>query len=127
MLPLIVTELKNQHQESESVWFLVNLQYRIIHFNNKAASNSISFHNKKIEPGASILDYARDTKNQVDAKFINCFGRAATNKVVEMEQQIIYNSATIWTRSTYTPVFHNEVIYGISILVDDITKQKLGK
>ncbi len=118
-----INELKQQFEESESVWFLVNFQYKILQYNKKAARNSIAFHNKEISTGASILDYARDAKNEIDSEFIRCFGEAARGEVVEKEQEITYNSATIRTRSVYTPVYNDQKISGISILVDDITEQ----
>ncbi|HEX6914896.1 MAG TPA: hypothetical protein VF145_06625 [Chitinophagaceae bacterium] len=116
-----IRELKAGYDNEACVWFLVNLQYRIIAFNKKAAENSISLHRKEITAGSSILDYARDTKNRVDSEFIRCFGKSATGKKVEQTQKIIYNSATITTKAVYTPVYLDKEVAGISIVVEDIT------
>lgn len=115
-----IQQLKDEYEDAEPVWFLVNLHYRIIAFNKKAADNSLSFHKKQIRRGDSILDYARDTKNQVDAKFIQCFGQAATGKEIQHEQQVSYNSATITTKAVYTPVFEDKEVKAVSIVVHTI-------
>lgn len=113
--------LQSRYEASDEIWFFVKSNYRIIRFNKKAASNSITIHNKKIAAGDSILDYARDTSNRIDSEFITCFGKAAAGQVIKMEQKICYNEIIIWTRSTYTPVYEGDVLLGISIVVEDIT------
>ncbi len=113
-----IQQLKDEFEDSESVWFLVDLKYRILDFNQKAASNSITFHNKEICTGASIIDYARDTKKQIDSDFIECFGKASNGQKVQHEQNISYNTATISARSVYTPVFLDQELYGISIVIN---------
>jgi hypothetical protein len=113
-----IQELKVEYEGSDSVWFFVDIRYRILAYNKKASQNSVTFHNKEIAAGQSILDYARDTKNQIDSLFIECFGKAASGQKVELEQPISYNSSTINSKSNYTPVFHNKELIGISIVVD---------
>jgi hypothetical protein len=120
MTPGKIQQLKDEYEDAEPVWFLVNLQYRIIAYNKKAAENSLSFHKKQIRRGDSILDYARDTKNQVDAKFIQCFGQAATGKEIKNEQQVSYHSETITTKAVYTPVFEDQEVKAVSIVVHTI-------
>ena len=93
----------------------------------KAASNSITLHDKKIAAGDSILDYARDTSNKIDSEFITCFGRAAAGQVIKLEQKICYKEIIIWTRCTYTPVYEGDVLLGISIVVEDITDLKASE
>ena len=39
-----IQQLKDQYEHSESVWFLVDVKYRIIAFNKKAAGNSVVLH-----------------------------------------------------------------------------------
>ena len=116
-VPDNIQDLKNKFQDADCVWFFVNLKYRILHFNAKAAANSMDFHNKQIAPGQSILDYARDTKNNIDSLFIECFGKAASGQQVQSEQRIEYNSAVIHSTSIYTPVYHEGKMQGISIEV----------
>ena len=113
-----IAVLQTRYDTSDAVWFFVKPNYRIIHFNKKAASNSVALHNKKIAPGDSILDYARDTSNKIDEEFITCFGKAAAGQFVEHEQQIHYQDLVLLTRSTYTPVYEAETILGISIVVE---------
>jgi hypothetical protein len=113
-----IQELKAEYEGSDSVWFFVDIKYRILAYNKKAAQNSVTFHNKEIAAGQSILDYARDTKNKIDSVFIECFGKAASGQKIEFEQPISYDSNTIHSKSTYTPVFHNTELIGISIVVD---------
>ena len=113
-------KLKEKYDESEAVWFFVDLRFRIMQFNQKAAQNSIAYHNKKLAAGASILDYARDTKNKIDTEFIRCFGRASNGEQIEQEQEIAYHLTTIRTRTTYTPVYDQNTVLGISILVNNI-------
>jgi hypothetical protein len=115
----LIQKLKDEYNDSQSVWFFVNVNYRILAYNKKAAHNASIFHKKQIAVGQSILDYARDTKNQIDGSFIECFGKAATGEKVESEQQVKYDSATLCIRSTYTPLFRGEELLGISIIVDD--------
>jgi hypothetical protein len=51
MTPGKIQELKDVYEDAEPVWFLVNLQYRVIAFNRKAADNSLRFHRKQIRRG----------------------------------------------------------------------------
>lgn len=83
--------LQARFDNADHVWFFVKTNYRIIHFNKKAAINSIAFHNKQISPGDSILDYARDTMNNVDQKFITCFGKSAAGHIIT-RPKVIYES-----------------------------------
>ena len=113
--------MQNLYDDSDSVWFFVNVRYRIQHFNKKAAGNSILFHNKELAAGDSILDYARDTNNDINEDFIRCFGRSASGQEVSHEQHIVFNDQEIWARSSYTPVYEDGKVLGVSILVEDIT------
>ena len=122
-----VANLQARYNTSDNVWFFVKSNYRIIHFNQKAASNSISLHRKKIAADDSILDYARDTSNKIDGEFITCFGKAASGQHVEQEQRICYQDNILWTRCTYTPVYEGETLLGISIVVEDITHLKTSE
>jgi hypothetical protein len=124
-LPLMDTnyldQLRNEYQHSDCVWFFVDKKYRILAYNEAAAQNSIRFHNKEIAPGHSILDYARDTNNKIDSKFIECFGRAASGQKVDDEQRILYDSITLMAKSSYTPVMQDNELKGVSITVDYTT------
>jgi len=117
----IVSGLQSRYDTSDQVWFFVKSNFRIIHFNQKAARNSLTFHNKKLAVGDSILDYARDTTNKIDSDFITCFGKAATGQVIETEQQIGFNEKMLLFRSTYTPVYEDGTLLGISILVEELS------
>lgn len=119
-----VSILRSRFDTAEEVWFFVKPNYRILHYNKKAASNSIAFHNKAIAPGDSILDYARDTNNRIDGEFITCFGKSAAGHIIKHEQQVIFKENTIWTRATYSPVYEHGKLLGISIIVEDITQSK---
>lgn len=125
MTPDLIRQLKDEFEDSESVWFLVDLKYRILAFNKKAAENSVRFHNKELRAGASIIDFARDTKNRIDEQFIRCFGEAAAGKKVEHKEKISYASESISTTSVFTPVIHNDKVIGVTILVT-ITATGIG-
>ncbi len=118
MVTNYIDDLKSEYQHADCVWFLVDTRYRIVAFNTKAEQNCITFHNKEIEYGQSILGYARDTKNNIDTKFIECFGKAASGQLVKDEQFIIFPSSTIVAKSIYTPVMQDKKIMGVSITVD---------
>ncbi|NEU09603.1 hypothetical protein GZH53_14850 [Flavihumibacter sp. R14] len=121
-----VSELQSRYDTSDDVWFFVKSNYRIIHFNKRAAKNSIALHNKEIAAGDSILDYARDTSNKIDSDFITCFGKAAAGQNIEVDLKICYKEREIWTRSSYTPVYKGDILLGISILVTDITHLRVS-
>ena len=108
----------------DDVWFFVSPDYRIMYFNQKAFTNGKQFHGKELRVGDSILDYARDTQNNVDARFVANFQRAILGETLRVDDEIIYNSTSIWSRSKYTPVYENDLLLGISIIVEDITLQK---
>jgi hypothetical protein len=117
-MPHKFNQLKDEYQDSDCVWFLVDVKYRIVDFNKKAAHNSVAFHNKEISPGQSILDYARDTKNKIDSDFIECFGRAAAGKKIEHKQRISFSSANINAKSIFTPIVEGKEVNLISITVE---------
>lgn len=79
--------LKARFDHLGDVWFFVKTNFRIIHFNKKASSNSMVFHNTQISPCDSILDYARDAKNHVDQYFITCFGRSDAGQIIQQVQK----------------------------------------
>jgi PAS domain S-box-containing protein len=110
---------------SDDVWFFISPAYSIIYYNQKAFENGKLLHGKELQPGDSILDYARDTKNNIDDSIISNLEEAANGKILRTEQHIEYCSTNIWTRSKYTPVYENGSLLGISILIEDITRQKL--
>ena len=122
----IIEKLRSQFDKSHNVWFFVDVNYRILYFNSKAAANSLVFHQRQINTGESILDYAKDTENNVDEDFITCLGKAASGQVVKREQEVVYQEASIWTRSTYMPVYNNTDLEGISVEVEDITSLRNG-
>lgn len=109
---------------NDDVWFFISPDYSIQFFNNKAFENSLLYHNKKLKAGDNILDYARDTKNSTEA-FVQNFKRAVEGQIVKEEQQIQFGSSTIWTRSKFIPVYDAGILLGISLTVEDITKEKL--
>ncbi|MFD2161988.1 hypothetical protein ACFSJU_06260 [Paradesertivirga mongoliensis] len=113
----ILKSLQATFNDSDSVCFFVYPNFRIKLFNEKAASNSLVLHGKEIHEGDSILDFARDTKNRIDGKFITCFGRAVSGQQVKQKQQIHYNSVVLDTVSTYTPVRKSDEVVGVSIVV----------
>jgi len=112
-----IQQLQDKFQDADCVWFLVDVKYRILSFNKKAAQNSISFHNQKIAEGQSILDYARDTQNKIDSVFIQNFGKAASGQEVESVQRISYKTSAIDAKSIFTPVYQGEELKAVSIVV----------
>ena len=119
-----VSILRSRYADADVVWFFVKSNYRITYFNKKAASNSLTFHNKKLAVGDSILDYARDTESNIDSEFITSFGKCAAGNLITEEKEIRYKDYLIFTRATYTPIYEHNQFLGISILVEDITGSK---
>lgn len=109
----------------DNVWFFILPDYTVQYFNQKAFDNGKILHGRELKAGDSILDYARDTRNKVDEKFLSNFNRAMTGEAVRVEDRIDYNSTTIWTCSRYTPVFEQGRALGVSLVVEDITSQKI--
>lgn len=112
-----IEDLKQLYEDSEDVWFFVTDTYRILGFNKVAYNNGKSLHGKELVIGDSILDYARETTNNVDEDLITCLGRACQGQTVVREQHIEYNSQAINTITTYTPVNKGNEFLGISITV----------
>jgi len=110
---------------TDDVWFFVSPNYSVIVFNHKALENSKILHGREIRAGDDMLYYARDTQNNIDKTFVENFEKALAGNIVRNEQKICYNSATIWTRSKYIPVYEGDRMLGISITVEDITKHKI--
>lgn len=109
----------------DDVWFFVDPDYYILFFNKKAYSNGLLFHKRELKAGDNILDYARDTTNKVDERFVASFEAARKGEIIREEGRVDYNSQTIWTYSKYIPVYEEGELLGISISVGDITAQKL--
>ena len=110
---------------NDDVWFFVAPDYSILFFNNKAAEGGLQYHNRVLTAGDNILDYAKDTKNSVDEVFVKNFKKALDGQIVKEEQHIQYGNSSIWTRSKFIPVYHEDVLQGISLTVEDITREKL--
>lgn len=113
----IIKGLKELNENSEYAWFLVNSGYRILSFNKLAYENSKLLHGQELKIGDSILDYARDTANRIDKDFITCLGRACEGQTVKQEKRVEYNSSSLNTISTYTPIYNLSKLVGISIKV----------
>ena len=116
----IVKSLKELNEVSEHAWFFVNSSYRILAFNKTAFNNSKLLHDQELGIGDSILDYARDTTNKIDQDFITCLGRACEGQTVKQEKRIEYNSSSLNTISTYTPIYNLTKLVGVSITVQVI-------
>jgi signal transduction histidine kinase len=110
---------------TNDVWFLVAPDYSILFFNKKAYENGKLLHNRELKAGDNILDYARDTKNEIDVKFVRGFERAINGEIVKTEEKIEYALHSIWVATKYIPVYEADVLLGISITVEDVTPQKL--
>ncbi|WP_423148619.1 ATP-binding protein [Rubrolithibacter danxiaensis] len=116
--------LKAIFDSSDDVWFFVGPDYNVIFFNQKAFTNGKVLHGKELKEGDSILEYARDTKNNIDTTFISRFEKALNGEIVKEEQHIEYGSTSLWFQSKYIPVYEFETLIGVSITVSDITKEK---
>lgn len=117
-----IAELEEKFHNADMVWFLVAPNFRIIAFNERATVNSQVLHNKKLMPGDSILDFVRDTKNDIDESFIANFGKAATGEPIIEEKDIVYESSKLKARSQYSAIFVRNQLLGISITVDILTE-----
>lgn len=109
---------------TDDVWFFVAPDHSILFFNRKAYENGKLLHGRELKTGDNILDYARDTKNEVDVRFLEKFRQATAGELVIDRQEIQYGSATLWFQSKYVPVFDGQTLLGISIAVSDITEEK---
>lgn len=114
----VIKNLKELNENSDDVWFFVNSSYRIVAFNKKAYNNSKLLHGQELKIGDSLLDYARDTANKIDKDFITCLGRACEGQTVKQEKRVEYNSSSLNTIATYTPIYNFSELVGISIKVE---------
>lgn len=117
--------LRSIFDSTDDVWFFVAPDHSILFFNQKAYENGKILHQRELQAGDNILDYARDTKNNVDERFATNFCRALSGELVVDRQQIEYNSAVLWFQSKYVPVYENGTMTGVSIVVSDITREKM--
>lgn len=117
--------LKAIFDSTSNVKFFVSPDFRIQFFNKKAYENGIALHGTKMKVGDNILDYARDTENNIDQAFLTDFDRAINGERVVRESKIKYKTnKELWFRSEYNPVYENNQLVGVSVTVLDITEQK---
>jgi PAS domain-containing protein len=117
--------LKAIFDSTDNVRFFVSPDYQIQFFNRRAYENGKLHHERKMKVGDNILDYARDTNNNIDEVFLADFHQALSGQTVVRETEIEYRKGTIlWFRSEYYPVYENEQLIGISITTTDVTSQK---
>jgi two-component system, chemotaxis family, CheB/CheR fusion protein len=117
--------LRSIFDSTDDVWFFIAADYSILYFNEKARNNAKIFHNRELKAGDNIIDYAKDTRNQVDQAFKQAFERALNGEILKEEKEIVYNDLSAWFESKYVPVYHDDHLAGISVTVSDITSQKL--
>ena len=117
--------LKAIFDSTDTVKFFVAPDFHIQFFNRKAYENGKELHGKNMKVGDNILDYARDTENNVDKTFLEDFNTAIKGETVISESEIEYGTGSkFWFRTEYYPVRENGELIGISVTVSDITERK---
>ena len=117
--------LRSIFDSTDDVWFFIAPDYSISFFNQKAFDNGKLLHGRELKAGDSILDYARDTTNNIDVGFIENFEKALDGEHIREEKKIEYAETAIWCLSKYIPVYHEGKLTGVSVSVSDISKEKI--
>ena len=116
--------LKAIFDSTDNVKFFIAPDYKIQFFNKKAFENGLNLHGKRMQIGDNILDYAKDTENNVDQKFQRDFNKALSGETVVIEDEIIYKrDKSRWFRTEYYPVYEDGNLIGVSVTVSDITER----
>lgn len=117
--------MKAIFDSTDNVKFFISPDLKIQLFNKKASLNAEQLHGRKMQVGDNMLDYARDTENNVNQVFLSDFTRATKGETVTTEVEIKYKSKpSLWFRSEYHPIYEDDTLIGISVTVSDITERK---
>jgi PAS domain S-box-containing protein len=109
---------------TDSVRFIVAEDGTILYFNRKAYENGLLFHNKKLEKGDSLFDYANDTSNNVEHSLTADLARTFNGETFRVETEIKFGKESKWFETEYVPIFHKLKIAAASITIYEITDKK---
>ncbi|MDF2438673.1 MAG: hypothetical protein K0Q95_3049 [Bacteroidota bacterium] len=109
---------------TDSVRFIVAEDGTILYFNRKAYENGLLFHNKKLEKGDSLFDYAGDTTNDVQKALLHDLQRTFKGETFRMETEIQFGKELKWFETEYVPIFHKLKIVAASITIYEVTERK---
>ncbi|MCH7412579.1 PAS domain S-box protein [Belliella sp. R4-6] len=102
---------------------LINLECKILAFNNIAYENCKKFHKKILVEGNDFRNYV---STDVQEEFIKNFNKALKGENNRFEKEIeVLSSEKIWFEFIFYPVFDEEKhLIGVTLLIKNITSSK---
>jgi PAS domain S-box-containing protein len=126
-------ELKNHKNQLKAIFdntkhviYLLNLEGRILFFNQLAYQRILFFYKKELEIGEKITEYAKD-KDELERMEIR-IEKARSGESFVIEEEYIHgeHNSSFWFRIEYDPVYEesSKNLIGIAVLITDITAIK---
>ncbi len=124
-------QLKNHKNQLRAIFdntrhsiILLDVEGKLLFFNNVAKQNAQFFLKRELEYGESFTTYGRTQEEQV--RLAARFERALLGESFVFDEDIFHEQFenSVWFRIEYDPVYEEERLIGVAILMTDISAMK---
>jgi PAS domain S-box-containing protein len=104
-------------------FFMIDLDYKMVLFNQQAIEYARQNWQKEIQIGSSIFDFIVPQEHEV---FKTNFQRCLNGEVIRLEREIAYPNHSSWFEVIYMPILnHQQLANAVSISLLDISERKI--
>ncbi len=124
-LPLEASaEMRSLLEHSERNVLVLDLDYRILWFNSKAAISMQRYYGKALNAGASYWDFA---ERENSLRFVRNVESALKGRTVSTERRLKSDGEhELWIDGTFSPLYYaDDIITGVVYSYQNISKRKL--
>jgi PAS domain S-box-containing protein len=124
-------ELKNHKNQLRAIFentrhsiILLDVEGKLLFFNNIAKQNVQIFYKKELEYGEIFSNYGRTKDEQV--RLADRLKRALMGESFVFDEDIFHEQfeSSVWFRIEYDPVYEEQRLIGVAILMTDISAMK---
>ncbi len=124
-------ELKNHKNQLKAIFdntrhsiILLDVDGKLLFFNDIAKQNTQFFYKRELEYGEVFTTYARTKEEQV--RLADRFERALLGESFVFDEDIFHEQfeSSVWFRIEYDPVYEEQRLIGVAILMTDISAMK---
>jgi diguanylate cyclase (GGDEF)-like protein/PAS domain S-box-containing protein len=105
-------------------FILLDSDYKIQAFNNKADNYAFSLFNRHMNKGDTIFDFIYEQDRHL---LVDQFQQALSGQTVTTEYNMKLPQASIWLEMSYLPVYEDGEITGVCLSTLDITQKKTSQ
>lgn len=126
-------ELKNHKNQLKAIFdntkhiiFLLDTEGRLLFFNQVANEISFKLHGRPLTIGDTLKSFAR-SQEEID-RIEKRFQKAMSGEGFVLEEEVFHEmfNKSAWFRIEYDPVYEEDSLIGVAILMTDVTEIKMA-